>query len=35
MTSRCWKDLEDLAGDYAFQQRFRDVKRHNKLALAG
>jgi len=26
--------LEDHAGDNAFQQRFRDVKHHNKLALA-
>jgi starch phosphorylase len=26
--------LEDHAGDNAFQQRFRDVKFHNKLALA-
>ncbi|MGE0289447.1 MAG: glycogen/starch/alpha-glucan phosphorylase [Bradyrhizobium sp.] len=26
--------LEDLASDNAFQQRFRDVKHHNKLALA-
>ena len=26
--------LEDHCGDHAFQQRFRDVKHHNKLALA-
>ncbi len=28
------ENLEDQAGDNAFQQRFRDVKLHNKLALA-
>ena len=28
------ENLEDHAGDNAFQQRFRDVKLHNKLALA-
>jgi glycogen phosphorylase len=26
--------LESYAGDSAFQQKFRDVKRHNKIALA-
>ena len=26
--------LEDHCGDNAFQQQFRDVKHHNKLALA-
>jgi glycogen phosphorylase len=28
------ENLEDSASDNAFQQRFRDVKHHNKLALA-
>src|SRR4051812_45929728 len=28
------ENLEDHAGDNAFQQRFRDIKHHNKLALA-
>ena len=28
------ENLEDKASDNAFQQRFRDVKHHNKLALA-